>query len=181
MRLKLKSVLLWILSTLLAYYLIVIVLFLWRGGSTDELMNVTAYLFESVSGSPLFFLSLVLPFFIFRFIKYLITVRRKNGLSYMLKMLFLLLILPATLIFGAFRGFMWYNYQEDNQYEWDSSYENVTGLSADLFEVDGKHRGIHVFFNNNEEKEIERLIRNNVEWITLVPYTYQPDVLKTGL
>ncbi|MEL6562156.1 MAG: hypothetical protein AAFQ94_28480 [Bacteroidota bacterium] len=92
-----------------------------------------------------------------------------------------MLILPATLIFGAFRGIMWYNYQEDYQYVWDSSYENVTGLSADLFEIDGKHRGIHVFFNNNEEKEIERLIRNNVEWITLVPYTYQPDVLKPGL
>lgn len=181
MRLTLKSTILWILSTLLVYYLIVIVLFFWRGGSADELMNVTVYLLETASGSPVFYLLLVIPYLTTRFIKYLGRIRRKNGLPYMMKMLFLLLILPGTLIFGAFRGIMWYNYQEDYQYVWDSSYENVTGLSADLFEKDGKHRGIHVFFNNNEEKEIEKLIRNNVEWITLVPYTYQPDVLKPRL
>jgi len=179
---KLKTFFLWLLCTFAVYYLAVIIIFFIRGGSTTELMEMMGMLFIAFVTAPLFYVFLLIPYLVYLFVKYLISIRRRKGWGMMFRMTFLLAILPIGLIFGAFRGIMWYNYQENYQYEWNTAYENLTGKSEDQFQVDGKHRGIHVFLRGQDrEEEIQQMIRNNVEWITLVPYSYQENVLKPSL
>lgn len=181
MQSKLNSLFFWLSGTFATYFLIIICIFLFRGGVWSELGNLLISLADTIFTSPIFYAFLLAPYLISLFVKYLIRVRKNRGWATMMRMLFLILILPGAMIFGAFRSIMWYNYQEDFQYVWDSTYENLTGKSIDQFQLDGKHRGIHVFFRGNAEREIKEMIRNNVEWITLVPYAYQADVLKPTL
>lgn len=59
-------------------------------------------------------------------------------------------------------------------FEWDMSAENHTGVPKDLYKIDGKHRGMSVFnWRRNVDESINQLIKNNIEWVAIVPFFYQ--------
>lgn len=60
------------------------------------------------------------------------------------------------------------------QFVWDASVENQTGASKNLFNSDGKHRGMTAFgWRGDMDTSIHILLENNVEWLSMVPYMYQ--------
>ena len=82
------------------------------------------------------------------------------------------LILTLSLIIGcAIRN----DVEEEYTFVWDMSVENHTGLSNDLYSKDGKHRGMSVFhWRDSKEEALNQLIKNNIEWVAMVPFMYQP-------
>lgn len=64
---------------------------------------------------------------------------------------------------------------EDYTFAWDMSVENHTGKSKDSYHTDGKHRGMSVFhWRYGKEDALNQLIKNNIEWVAIVPFMYQP-------
>lgn len=54
------------------------------------------------------------------------------------------------------------------------SVENHTGISKNLYERDKKHRGMSVFnWRADHFESINQLIKNNIEWVAIVPFFYQ--------
>ncbi|WP_235296932.1 glycoside hydrolase family 113 [Portibacter marinus] len=52
--------------------------------------------------------------------------------------------------------------------------ENHSGIFQNLFQEDGKHRGMTVFhWNINRDTSLNQLIKNNIEWVAVVPFLYQ--------
>lgn len=59
-------------------------------------------------------------------------------------------------------------------FEWDMTVENHTGTPKNLYSLDGKHRGMSVFnWRRNIDESINQLIKNNIEWVAIVPFFYQ--------
>ena len=92
----------------------------------------------------------------------------------MFKKVSLKLILPSLLILGIVRCVIHNNISEEYQFVWDISIENHTGISKDLHQKDGKHRGMSVFgWQRNHNESINQLVKNNIEWVAIVPFLYQ--------
>ena len=59
-------------------------------------------------------------------------------------------------------------------YQWNSEIESKTECRQDSMEVDDMQRGAHVF-GIRDTTNFQALIRNNIEWVTLVTWGYQND------
>jgi len=70
---------------------------------------------------------------------------------------------------------------ESNKFNWDLSVENHSGISQNLYQIDSLHRGMSVFkWQNYNDEAINQLVKNNIEWIAIIPYYYQrTDTTKT--
>ncbi|MEM8486907.1 MAG: hypothetical protein AAF564_15245 [Bacteroidota bacterium] len=81
--------------------------------------------------------------------------------------------LPIALIWTGLEVTRAYRNSEDFTYTWDTSVEHAGSQARDLYQQDGKHRGIHVFNLSADTSDLALLKANNIEWITLVPYISQ--------
>ncbi|WP_299217072.1 hypothetical protein [uncultured Aquimarina sp.] len=121
------------------------------------------------------FIILYLLFLVFR---YFIRIQKKKGFTVMIKHFSLRLFTPALVLFGIFKFIIIKNSSEDFQYNWIPSIENNSGISNDLYQIDGKHRGMTVFgwnYNDNNKAAIDDLVRSNIEWVAVVPFLDQED------
>ncbi|WP_120752592.1 hypothetical protein [Aquimarina sp. BL5] len=121
------------------------------------------------------FIILYLLFLIFR---YFVRIQKKKGFSVMIKRFSLRLFTPALVLFGMFKFIIIKNSSEDFQYDWIPSVENNSGISKNLYGIDGKHRGMTVFgwnYNDNNKAAIDDLVRSNTEWVAIVPFFDQED------
>ncbi len=172
----------WLLATLFFFSSAIAILFLIQGNDLadffDSYLSILKYLFTNL----FFYIAWIFPYLFYLFMKHLIKVKHKRGWLGVARATLLIFILPVGLLFGAFRGVIWYNQYEDFTYDWNTKFENHSGESMNLYQKDGKHRGIHIFIRrSNREKELKEMVKNHVEWITMVPYSYQRDVLKPTL
>jgi len=96
--------------------------------------------------------------------------RRWRGLSrgFALKVL-----LPVFLIWSSIRIIDVYRYGESFDYTWDASVENQQQRIQNLYAIDGKHRGMHLFDLEDDSTDLALLNTQNVEWLTFVPYIGQ--------
>jgi Glycoside Hydrolase Family 113 len=112
----------------------------------------------------------------FHLIKYFLRVFRKKGYKVFLKRLVLYALLPTIFLVSGYNILVYLNSQEDFAYSWDNSVENKNKISNDHYMADGKHRGMSVFgWNRDNESAISELVRNNVEWVAVIPFFYQKD------
>ncbi len=120
------------------------------------------------------FLFIYLLFLLFRF--FVRTYKRK-GPKVFLKRFSIGLLLPILLLYGSVRAIIFYNTNESYTYTWDKQVENYSCVPYELYQIDGKHRGMSVFGWNRTENtsSIESLIQNNVEWVAVTPFLYQSD------
>ncbi len=119
----------------------------------------------------LLFVVLLVLFFLFRYFK---TVYQKRGRHIMLKRLGLYLLLPSTLLIIGFKTLIHLNTSEVIHFTWDQQMMNLSGEVGNFFERDGLHRGMSVFgWKENNSKEIEALVKANVEWVAVVPFIWQ--------
>ncbi|HAA13467.1 MAG TPA: hypothetical protein DCE41_17960 [Cytophagales bacterium] len=142
-------------------------------GAWNYLPDVVTTLFSN----PLSIIALSVPYWISRIIRAIVRSYRSQHWRGALRMTTWVLILPLAGLWGGYKGLsQYYNQVDDFGYQWDSSIENNSGKATTQFEADGKQRGIHVFFRyRNATEELDLLVENNVEWITLVPFSYQGD------
>ena len=93
-----------------------------------------------------------------------------------MRALSLRIIAPIGLLVFSSLGLRWYNSERGYVYQWDHSVENEKSHTRDLYALDGKQRGMNLLaIERFEETQLIPLLRNNVEWITLVPFAWQPN------
>ena len=175
-----KKVIITVFKVYLFSWLFILLFFLFNVVDKDtSISEALGFFLEFLSNSSfliachVIFIVFYLLFLIFR---YFFRVYRKKGWKKALIRLSLRLILPIVIIYSSFRFISYKNSQENYNYSWDTTVENTSGLSKDLFKKDGKHRGVSVFGWRKENKEaINRLIKNNIEWAAVIPFLYQDD------
>ncbi|WP_299896443.1 hypothetical protein [uncultured Aquimarina sp.] len=118
----------------------------------------------------------VILFLIYLVLRYFIRVYKKRGFKIMSKQFSVRLLMPLVLIFGIYKLLIFKNSFENFDYNWIQTVENNTGISKDLYQKDGKHRGMSVFGWFNEDFDaIDDLIKTNIEWVAVVPFLDQED------
>ncbi len=111
---------------------------------------------------------------------------KKNGWITAGKRLSITLILPVLFIFLSVKGVIAKNSKEFYEYTWNHTIENTTEKATNLYDIDGKHRGMSVFwsYDSNEEywKSTKDIIKDNIEWSTVIPFIDQEneEVSKIG-
>lgn len=124
--------------------------------------------------SFLFWIILSIPYSIYRLVNYLFRSYQDHGKLIFLRRFSFSIILPIGLFFSLFNFSQWYTKNENFNFEWDLAIENQTGQVTNFFQEDNKQRGMHVF-GKIDSTSFPPLIKNNVEWITLVPFGDQKD------
>ena len=121
-----------------------------------------------------FFYLLILGAFLL--IRYLVTSFQKRGFKVFLKRLTLFLLFPLVIIISSYQTLVHVNSQEDFEHLWDTSVENKSGISENRYNTDGLHRGMSVFgWNRSNNGAISELVKNNVEWVAVIPFFDQKD------
>lgn len=118
----------------------------------------------------------LLGYLLFLIIRYFIRVFKKKGLRSMIIKASLRFLVPIALVYGGLKYLVASNSNEAFVYTWDHSIENTTGCSNDFFATDGKLRGMTVFnWRRKDGLGYDNLVRNNIEWVAIVPFFYQED------
>ncbi|WP_024769382.1 glycoside hydrolase family 113 [Aquimarina macrocephali] len=113
---------------------------------------------------------------LFLLIRYFIRTYRRKGFIIMGKQVVFRVAIPFFILFGIYKAIIYTNSTEEFSYQWDYSVENTSDTTNDLYKTDGKHRGMSVFgWGSNNKKSIATLIKNNVEWVAVIPFLYQKD------
>lgn len=144
-----------------------------------SIKKVFIFFLEALGSTPFLVVIhlLFLAFFIsFLTLRYFFNMYLKIGLKTTLKAFLLRCVTPLLTLFLIFRFVSYNNSNEVFNYQWDHSTENHGIRTNNLFAIDGKHRGMSVFgWHTAQEDEIMALVRNNVEWVAVIPFCYQKD------
>lgn len=123
-----------------------------------------------------FWFFLLIPYLLYLLARFYYRIYTTHGFSIFAKRVSLSLILPIGFLIILFKCSQSYLKYEDYNYEWDTSVENKTQKITDFYYADCKQRGAHVFGSiENSEQSFLPLIKNNIEWITFVPFIGQED------
>jgi len=118
----------------------------------------------------------LLAYVLFLIIRYFTRVFKKQGLRSMIIKASLRFLVPIALLYGGVKYLVDSNSNEAFVYTWDHSIENTTGCSNDFFATDGKLRGMTVFnWRRKDALGYDNLVKNNIEWVAIVPFFYQED------
>ncbi len=117
------------------------------------------------------FIILYILFFLFR---YFFRVYKKKGALIAIKGFLIKIIIPISILYSSYAFVVYTNTNESYQYEWDTTVENQSGSSKELYRKDGKHRGASVFgWEKDNETAIDEMIKDNIEWAAVIPFIYQ--------
>ncbi|MBL4709723.1 MAG: hypothetical protein JKY48_14920, partial [Flavobacteriales bacterium] len=128
---------------------------------------------EFIISLHILFITLYLLFLV---IRYFIRLYKKSTGTIVLKQFLVRICIPILVLVSTYKTITYNNKNEAYDYEWDSSLENKGENATNKYSFDGMHRGIHVFgWKEDNEKAIDELVRNNIEWVAIVPFFYQKD------
>lgn len=171
---SLKTFLTWYSATLLIFCVLILVVPLFNNQTLEQSFHLFPIILRYAARHVLFWLFLLIPYLLFLVTRSLVRVHEREGGLAFAKSLALRVVVPVALLVGGFRGVQWYNSERDYRYEWDHSVENTTKHVRGLYERDGKHRGVNfVVVKPLDERHLLPLLRNNVEWISIVPFGWQ--------
>jgi hypothetical protein len=163
------------LQILLAAFLLI------HGMAPDRILPVVPRILRFTSGSLITWIILFLPYVLFILIRSLIRTYRTAGFLPFAAALGLRAVLPLCLLIGGYFFLEWYR-ADRMTYGWVHSVENPLRHTRGLYEIDGKQRGVTFFARNRVDPEqLQPLLRNNVEWVTLVSYGFQHEALEPDL
>lgn len=105
---------------------------------------------------------------------YFHAVYKSQGFKTCFRQLTLRFFFPIFMLFLLYQSIVYSNTYENFDFHWDTSIENKTGISTNNYAIDQKQRGMSVFgLEATDEVAIAELLKNNIEWVTLVPFLYQ--------
>ena len=147
-----------------------------------EIVDAWNQLFRNVFFNPFSWLFLLIPWIIYRLGRYIYFGYCHAGISGLGRRTFYGLGIPVLVFLSVGYLLKNYRYSESNNYTWDRSVENNLGTVKDLFIKDSLQRGIHLFGRRSlASEEVDLLIKNNIEWVTLVPYGWQESTGSTSI
>lgn len=158
----------YVVSFISSCFMLIGVLF-YFGFSFDDVKKYYFELFFQLIEKWFFWSFLMFPFLINRIARYLFHSYKNHGKMTFLRRFSFSIVLPIGLFFSLFNFSQWYTKNENFDYQWNSAIENKTGQVTNLFAEDDKQRGLHVF-GHIDSASLPPLIKNNVEWITMVPF-----------
>ena len=175
---QLKWYFTWLASCYLLLTLIGVALLSTEGVNWRESLDLLLPHFRN----PGLWLFLSIPYLGFLLLRYLFSIYKKAGFRTFAKKLGMLVLLPAALLFSAFKISDWYTGSEQFDYTWDYEIENSLDSVRQFHTIDGKYRGVHLFGTRRLEfVDFDPLVKNNIEWIVLVPYGWQEDHRSTSI
>ncbi len=137
-----------------------------------NLIEALAYTSFLISIHVLFIVLCVL----FLLIRYFKRLYYKKGIRIMGKRVLYNVVIPIFVIVCLYKIIVYTNSSEDFIYQWDHSIENTNEHSKNLYKNDGKHRGMSVFgWKPDNTKAITSLVKNNIEWVAVIPFISQKD------
>ena len=136
----------------------------WRLGKSAISMSITQWVT---------YVQPLLIYLLFVLIRSLVRNFKAQGWFGFIKGVGLKIVLPVVVIWGYLQLIDVYRYSESFDYTWDASIENPLPHIQNLYEVDGKYRGMHLFDLSADSSELGVLKTNNIEWLTFVPYISQ--------
>ena len=176
---KLKKVivfLLWMVLTCLAILVFTSAYLLFQGIQAEEIADLWPSMLNTLWTSPIALLVLASPYLVSRLVKYLFGSYKKRGSMIFFKRFALSVVLPVFSVFAFSHFSKTYTQSEKYDYTWNHEIENSRDTIMNRFEIDGKQRGVHFFWHSKIiEDHLSQLLKNNIEWITLVPYAGQKD------
>ncbi len=162
------------LLTWLGVFLLIVSVIAANSGNLSEALDTFVDLVPRPSFLKGFHLLFLVVFLLFLLTRYFVRTFQKKGIKVFLKRLTLFVMLPSLFLAVSFKGLIHLNSQEDFDFEWNSFAENQSDVSRNLFEEDEKHRGMSVFgWSKNNTQAINALVKNNVEWVAVIPFLYQ--------
>lgn len=162
------------LSTWIITFLLFLLNLLNPRVSFESLMESYVQIISSGSGQLLLHSIFLIFYLLFLIIRYFVRIYKKKGKRVFIKRFTLRLILPVLIVYIGFRSLIYANNNEDFNYSWNHTVENQTDSIQDLYRIDGKHRGMTVYaLGRNNRTNISELIKNNIEWVVVLPYFYQ--------
>jgi hypothetical protein len=144
------------------------------GNSFSEVLEWMKTLLTTSRGWVFLLISTAVVYGLFLLLRYFIRIYQREGAKALVNRLITRLIVPVggvvLLLYGAYR----INTAEDFEYDWNTAVENSTGSPLNRQAQDGKLRGMTVYrLGRNRGRELDNLIRHNVEWVAVFPYLSQ--------
>ena len=171
-----RNIIIWLLSTILIILATTSVYMYFNAIPPREILEFWPTMIETILTSPIAWLIVASPYLISRLIKFLFQSYNKYGVTVFSRRFTLSVLFPVVTIFAFSHFSKSYTHSENFDYEWNHSIENVEDTIVNRYKIDGKQRGIHLFWRREMLKEqINQLLKNNIEWITIVPYGGQKD------
>ncbi|MEO0528815.1 MAG: hypothetical protein AAFZ89_16400 [Bacteroidota bacterium] len=167
-----------VLKVYLFTWVLFFVLFLLRALDESVTLTEAFQFFLELMGYTTFLTALHLAFLVIYLLfligRYFHRTYIKKGFSTMAKQAAFRFLLPTLAIFVIFKLLVYGNSNENYAYAWDHTIENRSRQATNLYKTDGKHRGMSVFgWKEHNEKYIDELIKNNIEWVAITPFYYQ--------
>ena len=161
-------------------WLVVIALFLNRVADSGNTLKEIFFFFVEALGNTTFLVVVhilfILIYMAFLLARYFFRMYLSRGLKNTLKAFLIRCIAPLLTLFLIYRFISYSNINEGYDYQWDTTVENSGSKSNNLFAIDAKHRGMSVFgWHNATEDDLMALVRNNIEWVAVIPFCYQED------
>ena len=122
----------------------------------------------------MFWLSLTIPYLLRLLFSFNYKSYKEFGRKIAIKRVFYSVVLPIFVVGGFLKFMDYYKNSEAFNYTWNHKVENTTAVVGQQYKVDGKQRGMHVF-GRIDSTSTTPLIKNNFEWITIVPFMGMED------
>lgn len=164
-----KNFLKWYLASFIFSCFLLIGVLFYFGFSVDNIKTYYPELLSQLIEKWYYWLFLTLPFLLNLLVRYLSHSYKNHDKMTFLRRFSFSIILPLGLFYSLFNFSQWYTKNENFDFQWNTAIENKTGRTKDFFEADKLQRGMHVFGAIDSTK-LQPLIKNNVEWITMVPF-----------
>ncbi len=173
---KVSILILWLAGTILAILVITSVFMHFNDIPTKEVLEYWPTMMNTILTSPIAWAIVAAPYLFSRLIKFLFHSYKMFGMVVFFRRVSFSVIFPVASVFAVSHFSKSYTQSENFAYKWDHSVENVKDTIANRYEIDKKQRGIHLFWHHEMSKDqIDQLLKNNIEWITCVPYGGQQD------
>ncbi len=169
----LKQFLIWYAITIVILIIVLAVIIIINDFAEDSMPSLLADILSTLfTNSPTYFI-LLIPYLLFVLIRSIVRDYKKRKFMGLLKGIGFKILLPVLIIWGSISSINHYRKNENYEYLWDYSIENKSSSIRDLYAIDKKQRGFHIFGWTDYLDSYEALKTNNVEWITFVPFLPQ--------
>ncbi len=172
-RIHLRNFLVWYLSSWAGLYLLFVAVLLWNGVTLRRLLVIFPRIVRFTAATPANWLLPLIPYLLYLLTRSLVRTYREKGIRAFAGAFICRAFLPACLLVAGYKAQDWY-VTDREPYLRDRSVENPLDRVRGLYEIDRKQRGVTFSARTRvTADQLEPLVRDNVEWITLVPYAFQ--------
>ena len=141
----LKQFLVWYAIAIVLLMIFIIVILFTNDYEDAKKFKTFIRIVEIFIQNKLTYFVLTIPYLIFVFIRSFVRDYQKQKIKGLLKGIGLKLLLPILLIWGSLKSIDVYRQSEHFNYLWDYSIENTSPTIRDLYALDNKQRGFHIF------------------------------------